>query len=349
MTTLGPYTALGHVFDVELVDGDDPRLGELLAPLASTADPTCTYRVLLPRDEDTPGWVEVDGERRPAPDLARARERLLVAVGRRVQDGTAEPMLHACVVDLGGRGVLVTGPSGAGKSTLTGRLAAAGGALVAEDLSVLDEQGRVRTYHRPLALGFRSMEALGLEVPEDDCRCGCMKHLVAPDELGGSFGRPVGIDLVVFCDATGLDVTPLSLPEALVRLFVERGIGNVDESDQLAAVASALAGARCASVGTADLDAAVDAIARLLDDAAPAVPIAAEPAVSGAIVYVDGEALIHTGEQVHHLDPVATAVWVLHGEGLGPAQIADELRSERALVDDTLERIRHLELPAPAR
>ena len=40
-------------------------------------------------------------------------------------------------------------------------------------------------------------------------------------------------------------------PSTIARLFVEGGIGNVDESSRLAAVASALAGARCVVLGTA--------------------------------------------------------------------------------------------------
>ena len=349
MTTLGPYTALGHAFDVVMVDGDDPRLVDLLAPLASTDSPEVTYRVALPEDEEHPGWIEVDGDRTPAKDLANVRERLLLAIGRRIQAQTNDPLLHACLVDVGGQGVLVTGPSGAGKSTLTARLAAAGAALVAEDLALLDDEGRVRTYHRPLALAAESLEALDLEVPEEDCRCGCMKHLIAPDELGGSFGGTVPVDLVVFCKGRQRGVERLSLAQALTRLFVDGGLDNVEASERLAAVASALAGARCAEIGTADLDAAVEAITGLLADRAPAVSVAADPSIDGTVVYLDGEALMHVDGQVHHLDAAATAVWVLHTEGEGVEAIAGETGLDRAVVADTLARLQELELPAPAR
>jgi hypothetical protein len=349
LTTLGPYTALGHAFDVAMVDGDDPRLEELLAPLVSSDVPEATYRVALPKDEEEPGWIEVGDDRTPAKDLAGIRERLLLAIGRRIQADATDPLLHACLVDVGGRGVLVTGPSGSGKSTLTARLAAKGAALVAEDLALLDHQGRVRPYHRPLALAAESLEALDLEVPEDDCRCGCMKHLLQPAELGGSFGGPVPVALVVFCQGQGRGVQELSLAQALTRLFVDGGLDNVDASERLAAVASALAGAHCAEIGTADLDAAVGAITRLLGDPAREVSVAADSVSEGAVVYLDGEALVHVDGQVHHLDAAAPAVWVLHTEGEGADAIADETGLAPEVVVETLARLQELGLPAPTR
>lgn len=45
--------------------------------------------------------------------------------------------LHACAVEVNGRGVLIAGQSGAGKSTMAAALIAAGAGFVADDLTVL--------------------------------------------------------------------------------------------------------------------------------------------------------------------------------------------------------------------
>jgi hypothetical protein len=75
--------------------------------------------------------------------------------------------------------------------------------------------------------------------------------------------------------------------------------------------------------------------------------VAAERFGEGSVLYLDGEALIRAGEHVHHLDAVATAVWVLHTEGLTDEQVAAELDAPAELVTGTLARLRELELPAP--
>lgn len=49
--------------------------------------------------------------------------------------------LHACAVEVDGRGVLIAGQSGAGKSTMAAALIAAGAGFVADDLSVLWPSG----------------------------------------------------------------------------------------------------------------------------------------------------------------------------------------------------------------
>jgi hypothetical protein len=153
----------------------------------------------------------------------------------------------------------------------------------------------------------------------------------------------------VLCDRGFTDVVDLTLSEMLARVFSDGGLGHVDGSDRLARCARALSQARCVRVGTDDLDLAARNIEQLLARPTAPVAVAPEPLDDGALVYIDGEALIHAGGSVHHLDPLATAVWILHTDGEGESAIASELGLDPALVERTIRRFADLELPAPAR
>jgi hypothetical protein len=348
MTILGPYAALDHVFLVDVVNGDDPELAALFEPMARPGGTAATkYRIALPEAEDAPGWVELDGQQVEKADAVGVHMDLLVEICQAAVGELSEPVLHGCLVQHRGAGILIAGNGGSGKSTLTARLLAERAALVTEDITALRPDGSVRPFPRPVGLSATSFEALDLPVPPDDCGCGCMKYAVHPETLGGTIASEGRIDVVVLCDRDGLGVTELTLPVVLARLFEEASIGNVDDADQLAFVASTLAGARCLQVGTQDLDAAVAAIESLLGPNGSRVTVAAERIGDASVLYLDGEALIHVGDQVHHLDAVATAVWVLHTEGLSAEQVAEELGGDVELVAATLARLHELELPAP--
>jgi hypothetical protein len=347
MTILGPYAALDHVFLVDVVNGDDPELAALLAPMARPGGTAArTYRLAVPDGDDGP-WIEVGGEEVEKAELAAVHMRLLLEAGQAALVELREPVLHGCLVEHRGVGILVAGHSGSGKSTLTARLLAAGAALVTEDLTALRADGSVRPYPRPVGLSSTAFELLDLPLPEDDCGCGCMKYALHPETLGGTIASEGRIDVVVLCDRAGTGTTELTLPGLLARLFKEASIGNVDDASQLALVAETLAGARLVQQGTEDLAAAVAAIDGLLASAGPPVTVAAERMGDASVLYLDGEALIHLGEHVHHLDAAATAVWVLHTEGLSDEQVADELGADVDLVAATLARLHELELPAP--
>jgi HPr kinase/phosphorylase len=75
--------------------------------------------------------------------------------------GEPPPTIHASVVALGGRAVLLLGPSGAGKSDLALRLIEAGWRLVADDRVVLQRREERLVASPPPALAGR-IEARGL-------------------------------------------------------------------------------------------------------------------------------------------------------------------------------------------
>lgn len=83
--------------------------------------------------------------------------------------------VHAGVVVLNGRAILLPGPSFAGKTTLVAALVSCGATYYSDEFAALDGEGLVHAYPRPLSM--RS---------EDEQWSAYM----APDELGASTGGP---------------------------------------------------------------------------------------------------------------------------------------------------------------
>jgi hypothetical protein len=97
---------------------------------------------------------------------ASARERLFV---------------HAGVVGFGGRAILLPGRSFAGKTTLVAELVRAGAVYYSDEYAVLDREGRVHPYARPLGVRGRGGEP---------------RRRVTAEELEGARGvgpLPVGL------------------------------------------------------------------------------------------------------------------------------------------------------------
>ncbi len=76
--------------------------------------------------------------------------------------GSAAP-IHATCVAIGAQGVLLTGPSGAGKSDLAMRLIDRGAVLVADDYTVLSDEGGVLIARSPATIAGR-MEVRGIGI-----------------------------------------------------------------------------------------------------------------------------------------------------------------------------------------
>jgi hypothetical protein len=95
--------------------------------------------------------------------------------------------VHAGVVGWKGQAILVPGASHAGKSTLVAALLAAGATYYSDEFAVLDPQGRVHPFPRPLRLRDAREIATSVE----------------PERLGGRRGRsplPVGLVAVARYD-----------------------------------------------------------------------------------------------------------------------------------------------------
>lgn len=91
--------------------------------------------------------------------------------------------VHAGVVEWNGKAIMIPGLSFSGKTTLVKHLVEAGARYYSDEYAVLDGQGRVHPYPRPL--GVRSPDATRTDkIPVED--------------LGGSAGsRPLPVKLVI--------------------------------------------------------------------------------------------------------------------------------------------------------
>ena len=93
--------------------------------------------------------------------------------------------VHAGVVEWQGRAILIPGKSHSGKTTLVAELVKCGATYCSDEFAVLDEQGYVTAYPKPLSIRPQGKQ-MGIDVPVE--------------EIGGRTGRaklPVG--LVVIC------------------------------------------------------------------------------------------------------------------------------------------------------
>lgn len=91
--------------------------------------------------------------------------------------------VHAGVVGWGGKAILIPGRSFSGKTTLTAELVKAGATYYSDEFAVLDPEGRVHPYAKPLAVRDNSTHR---------------QRKVCVEELGGSVAsKPLPVRLVV--------------------------------------------------------------------------------------------------------------------------------------------------------
>jgi hypothetical protein len=115
--------------------------------------------------------------------------------------------VHAGVIGWQGRGIVMPGRSGVGKTTLVRALIAAGAEYYSDEFAILDANGRVHPYPRPLSI--RTGEARGTPCPAE--------------KIGARIGTtPLAIDLIVSTEyRRGARWRPraLSPAEALLALM----------------------------------------------------------------------------------------------------------------------------------
>ena len=233
MTLLGPFSALGCPFEVEASPSIARVLAEALDDLRGDDIPRRRLKATLDRSG---AWtVGLDGERpQRGSDLDDALYNILSAVNLLAAREAASEcaVFHGGSVALDGHGVVFVGHSRAGKSTLTAALTRAGHGYIADEVTAISSDARVRGFHRPIGLRAGGAAAVGLEVPPGPfsrtypLRVGKWAALV--DEV--PLAQLVILDRI--CDAQSpVDVgfTPLEPAEALFML-VNHALARSTES-----------------------------------------------------------------------------------------------------------------------
>lgn len=141
--------------------------------------------------------------------------------------------VHAGAVVWGGRALLMPGSSHAGKSSLVAELLRQGATYFSDEYALIDAEGRVHPYPRPLLLRNGSPK----------------QHPVLPGECNASVGNapaPIGWILSLqYQPAGGWNIETIPQSEALMTLLRHTPHLLADSPDLVGAFQRAVAGAAC--------------------------------------------------------------------------------------------------------
>jgi hypothetical protein len=226
------------------VRSNEPRLLDLLEPRLPPGWKPAASPVV---DRLFSLWVDPreDGaSRRPsrlyAGRLRRARtkhlEELLATLETEIRQSVAAEargrvFVHAGVVGWRGRAIVVPGRSRSGKTTLVAELVKAGAEYYSDEFAVLDPDGRVHPFPKPLSVRGEG---------------GCDLHArrQSAEELGGVCGRePLSVGLVVLTSfRRGASWSPrrLSAGKAVLEMLTHTVPARLRPEDSLAALGQAV-------------------------------------------------------------------------------------------------------------
>jgi len=164
--------------------------------------------------------------------------------------------VHAGVVQWRDRALLLPGGSHAGKSTLVVELLRRGATYFSDEYALLDREGRVHPYPRPLLVRNGSP----------------VQHPFLAEEFGASTGtRPAPLGWIVsltWQPQEAWNVAPIPQSTALVDLLRNTPHILEETPDLIPVLERAVAGARCFAGSRPDAQSAVDSILELIDDRA---------------------------------------------------------------------------------
>jgi hypothetical protein len=178
------YEAFGVPFSIAVPPEVLPRIDSILPPGARRRDPQEDEQrfVLRPRSNSDYGIEDREGSVSGSPDVQVALEvldtRLRAYIALHAPDHI---FVHAGVVGHAGRAIVMPGLSFSGKTTLVAALIRAGAAYYSDEFAVLDDEGLVHPYPKPLSIRTEGYNATDHHV----------------DTLGGVAGEyPLRVGLV---------------------------------------------------------------------------------------------------------------------------------------------------------
>ena len=200
-------------------------------------------------------------------------------------------LLHAGVVERGGRAIVMPAMPGSGKSTLTAALTLRGFRLLSDEFGVVRlGDARLLRMLRPLALKNESIDVIqrfeptaviGPRFPKT--HKGTVAHL-APQALHvdarHEAANPALVVFPRFDPSASVDLEPVKKPRAFARLAVNSFNYHALGPDAFDALGQLVHESSCWQLRYGDLDGAIKAIGELLDETrrtAAAVPAAQDP------------------------------------------------------------------------
>jgi HprK-related kinase A len=187
-------------------------------------------------------------------------------------------LLHAGVVERGGRAIVMPAMPGSGKSTLTAAMTMRGFRLLSDEFGVVHlEDGLLLPMLRPLALKNESIDVIRRFAPEavlgpsfPKTHKGTVAHLAPLAAHVDARHRPAAAGFVVFPKferAAGVELEPLSRARAFARLAVNSFNYHALGPDGFDALGQLIEDSSCWQLRYGDLDAAIAALTQLADGA----------------------------------------------------------------------------------
>lgn len=183
-------------------------------------------------------------------------------------------VLHAAVLERGGRALVMPAPSGSGKSTLCAALAFSGWRLLSDELALIDPaDGRVWPIPRPVSLKNESIAVLQRFAPQaelgsrvDDTVKGTVAHFAPPADAVARADEPARITWVVlprYAAGQPASLEPMDRAEGLIHLVENAFNFPVYGAEGFRLLGTVLDDARCFSFEYASLAEAVPLFDRL--------------------------------------------------------------------------------------
>lgn len=187
-------------------------------------------------------------------------------------------LLHAGALEHRGRALLLSALPGSGKSTLTAALCLRGLRLLSDEFGVLDlARIHLLPMLRPVALKNASIDLIAarggsarLGPRTDGTHKGTVAHLAPCTSDVDARRQPAQPAVVVFpryLPAAPLSLQPVPRARAFARLAVNSFNYDALGPQGFDALGALVAASRCYEMQFGELDAAVDALVRLLDEA----------------------------------------------------------------------------------
>lgn len=203
-------------------------------------------------------------------------------------------LLHAGVVERGGRAIVMPAMPGSGKSTLTAALTLRGFRLLSDEFGVVRlDDARLVPMLRPLALKNVSIDVIARFAPDavlgprfPNTHKGTVAHLAPLAAHFDARHAPARPALVVFPRydaAAGVELLPVPRARAFARLAVNSFNYQALGPDGFDALATVVQESGCWQLRYGDLEGAITALGDLLEGRAPSSGAAPAPiAVGGA-------------------------------------------------------------------